>query len=402
MVGLIKADIYKFFKNKKNLMIIAILFIFTMAMVGYNYRQSTVYMKNRGDYFSDKHRYSTSVAATLQTLLDNEVYNGEDPEMIQKRIDYYTLEGKNYQSLGFFYPKDQEKDYKYINNVMNNLYLSMIRGYEEGVIDLEEIVKRGYDIRAVNLLADYTQYLADEDIQPLLNTYKVNGANGMKLFLRGENLIVLLILISLLTADMYLKEMSEGSYKLLLTQPHARKKIYLSKVIAMSCISLILIFSLALVNFILSSAIGGIGDFSYPLMSKQSLNMVTLNGMNESLLIIPLWEYVLRGCALLLALTLFTVMFILMISILTDSNNKTLAIAIIIIAISYGFNVFLDKSSAMNLWYPHSYLFIQNVLEVNNRSNYQMGIIITILCGGVSFLLSYLKFVSKDYLGATD
>lgn len=402
MGDLIKAEFYKFFKNKKNLIIILILFIYTMGMIGYNHIRSARYMDERSMYFTDTGEYSANLSASLQFRLDENILHGEDPEFIEKSIDYYALEARNYHILAYFYPQNQEKDYKYMNIVMNKIYSSMLQGYDEEIIDLEDIEKRGYTYRELKLLSDYTQYIADEDIQPLLNYYEINGANGMKLFLTGVNLIVISILISLLGADIYLNEISEGSYKLLLTQPTERKKIYLSKFIVVLLTSLGLILTIVLVNLSICSLIGGIGDWTYPLMSRTSLNTPTFNGMNEPLLVLPFWKFILRGLILMLFLTIFTVTNVFTISILTDSNSKTLGLTIFVIFISFGFNSFLNQESAINLWYPYSYLFMENVLEVSSRSNYLIGLIISILGTILSFIISYTKFNEKDFLGAVD
>lgn len=402
MGELIKYEFYKFFKNKKNLGIIAILFAYTIAMIGYDQIQSTKYMDEMGVHFTDKAKYSTCVSANLQFRLDENLLYDEDPQSIQESIDYFKSEGMKQQVLAFFYPKNQVKDHKYINVVMNKLYSSMLSAYDEGIIDLEEIKKRGYTLRELKILSDYTKYLIDEDIKPLLNRYQITGANGMKLFFSGSNLIVIFILISLLAADMYLKEISEGSYKQLLIQPYERKRVYLSKIITISLVSIVLIFTVALVNFTICSLIGGIGDWSYPLMSRISLNTLTLNGMEEPLLIVPLWEFVIRAFILLLPLILFNVIVIFTISILTDSNITTLGLTVIIVLISFSFNAFLEKTSAINLWYPYSYLFIEDVFEVSNRSNYLMGLILCSLGGILSFVVGYIKFVKKDFLGVVD
>ena len=398
----VKVELYKFFKNRKNLIIIAILILYTLIMVGYNHIQSTQYMSEMGRDFADRSEFSTSLSSTLKLALENNVLNGQEPELIEKRMEYYALEGRNLQVLGFFYDENKAKNYKYINSSLNKLYSSMLLGYDEGIIELEEIEKRGYTLREVKLLADYTKYLMDKDIQPILNIYEINGANSLKLFLSGTNLIIFFILISLLAADIYLKEMSEGSYKLLLTQPNKRGKVYISKAITISIVSITVILLAAIVNFTISSIIGGIRDFSYPLMSREALNIITTNGMDKPLLILPLWEFIFRGFILLLSLIIFTVMTILTISILTDSNKITLGLTIIIVTMSFGFNAFLSKGSPVNLWYPHSYLFIEDVLQVSNRSNYLMGIIICVSGGILSFILGYLKFVKKDFLGAVD
>lgn len=402
MEGLLRGEFYKFFRNRKNLFIILVLFIYTIGMIGYNYIRSSQYMEERSRYFNDTGEYSANLSSSFKFRLEENILEGENLEFLERSMEYYSIEARNYHTLAFYYPQDQRKDYKYMNLVMNKIYSSMLDGYEEEIIDLEDIEKRGYTYRELKLLSDYTGYIVDKDIQPVLNHYQIDGANGSKLFFTGVNLIVIFILISLLSADIYLAEISEGSYKLLLTQPSKRKKIYLSKLIVALLTSLGLILGLLLINLLISSLIGGVGNWNYPLMSRTSLNSLSLNGMDKPLLILPLWEFILRGLILLLFLTIFTVTSIFTISILTDSNNKTLGLIIFILSISFGFNAFLDQESLVNLWYPHSYLMMENVLGVANRSNYFLGIIISSGASCISFIISYMKFTKKDFLGAID
>lgn len=67
-------------------------------------------------------------------------------------------------------------------------------------------------------------YILDNEIQPILNPYDMTGANALKLFLSGNNLIIFMFLIALLAIDIYLSEVEEGSYKLSFTQPFKRRQ----------------------------------------------------------------------------------------------------------------------------------------------------------------------------------
>lgn len=403
MKMLILYEINKFFKNKKNLIIIALFFLASAAMMFYNINQNEDYMDTMGRGYTDKSRYSSGLAGTLNTILEFQGYvDGESVEHTLKRVDYYTEEANYLKGMGYFYSENKEKDFKFINVNKNKLYTSMLNAFKEDVITLEEVEKRGYTPRKIEQLSQYTKYLIDKDIQPMINLYEINGANGIVMFLKGVNLIICIFLIALLSVDIYLGEVSEGSYKLSFTQPHERKYIFFSKVIVITGVSVALILVTAALNFVVFRFLGGMGNWQYPMMAKESLMMISFNSLASELLILPLWKYVLMGFLLLLLLTLFTVMLVLYISISTDSNSKTMGILVMLIFLAFIFGSFSSESSVVNLWYPHSYLFMEKVIGVQNRSNYAIGILINTIGSIILFILSFLKFKNKDFLGAVD
>lgn len=403
MKTLILYEINKFFKNKKNLIIIALFFLASMIMMVYNINQNEDYMDTMGRGHTDKGRYSSGLAGALNNILEFQGYvDGESVEHTLKRVDYYTEEANFLNSIGYFYSENKEKDFKFINVTQNKLYTSMLNAFEEDIITLREVEQRGHNPRKIEHLSQYTKYLIEEDVQPMLNSFKIDGANGMVMFLKGVNLIICIFLIALLSVDIYLGEVSEGSYKLSFTQPHERKNIFLSKVIVITGVSVALILVTAALNFVVFRFLGGIGNWQYPMMAKESLMGISLNSIQSDMLVLSLWKYVLMGLLLLIPLILFTVMLVLYISISTDSNSKTIGIVMLFIFLAFVFGSFSSESSVVNLWYPHSYLFMEKVIGVQNRSNYAIGILINSIGSIILFILSYTKFKSKDFLGAVD
>jgi len=346
---------------------------------------------------------SSGLAATLTNVFEAQGYvEDKSSEMTLKHIDYLTEEAGYLNGVGHFYSQNKEKDFKYTNNIKSKYFAAMLTALEEEVISIEEVAQRGYNHREITHLSAYTQHLVDVDVQPMLNIYQLDGANGMVLFLKGGNLIIFMLLIALFSVDVYLKEVTEGSYKLSFTQPHERRRIFLSKAVVITGVSTGLILLSGVLNFIIYTIIGGIGNWQYPMMAKESLMGLSLNSLASDLLILPLWQYVFMGFMLLIPITLFTVMLILYVSIVTDSNSKTIGMMVVVIFMSFAFGSFLSEGSAINLWYPHSYLFSEKVIGVENRSNFGIGVLINSI-GAISlFALSYRKFKEKDFLGAVD
>lgn len=396
---LIIHEIKRFFKNRKNIMVMGLFLFLTIAMFFYNTYQGSMHMKDVGRGYFNQGRQSSSIAASLNSILEElGQVEGESPEFTQSRIDYFTQEAKYLSSIGHFYEQNKEKDYKYINIVKRDLFSYMLEGYEDGIITIEEVQRRGYTPESLFHLSQYTNHLVDMDIQPMLNVYNIDAANGMVMFLGGGNLTILMFLIAMIIVDIYLKEIMDRSYKISFTQPYERKQIFLSKAIVITMISIGLILFSAAFNFILYGTMGGLGNWQYPMMSKESLMGLSLNSLASDLLILPLWKYLLMGFVLLIFLTLFMVIFILYISIRTDSNNQTIGITVIFLFMAFVFSMFLSEKSIINLWYPLSYLFVDKVISVTNRSNYIIGILLNGIGSTILFILSYNKFIKKDFL----
>lgn len=73
-----------------------------------------------------------------------------------------------------------------------------------------------------------------------------------------------------------------------------------------------------------------------------------------------------------------------------------------LLVLAFIFNNFLTRQSIVNLIYPYCYLYIRNAIEINNRSNYLFGIILNSLMSIGLFMMSYYKFIRKDFLGAKE
>ena len=186
------------------------------------------------------------------------------------------------------------------------------------------------------------------------------------------------------------------------TQPVTRKQIYLGKLTTVMVISLLLLLFGILLNFIIINIIFELGNMNYPFFTMESIKTITFSGGFGEYMVLPLWKYFILGLILLFPIILFTIAFIMFISIFTDSSSKTLAFPIMLLVLAFIFNNFVGKQSIVNLIYPYSYLFIKDSIELNNRSNYLFGILLNSILSIGLFSISYYKFINKDFLGAKE
>lgn len=403
MNKIIKNEMYKFFKSRKNIIIMILFFAYLLVINLYNLKQYGLYMKETEQLYENRYSQAGSLVVSNKLLLEkDERLTAEEREKLEREMEFYSIERLKLILISHTYGEDKPENYKNILIAENGRYENIIKGMSEGGITEEFLDDRGLKMEDIYKKMYLNQYILDNEIQPILNPYTMTGANSLSMFLEGNNLIILMFLISLLSTDIYLLELEEGSYKLSYTQPFRRDQIFLGKVITITIISLVLIALGAILNFAIVSIIYGVGDMNYPFITGEAIKSISFSGNHRKYIILPLWKYVTMGFALLIPILFFTVSVIMGISILTDSNSKTLGFSIMLIGLAFIFKNFVSRKSIINLIYPYSYLFVRDVIELESYSNYLLGILLNILMAIGLFIMSYHKFIHKDFLGARE
>ncbi len=400
MIKIVKNEIYKFFKSKKNIIIIILFFAYLLCINFYNIKEYKIYMNKTKQSYHVKYLQAEGNWRGLSRLLvRTDLLSTEEIEEIEKKIEFYRVERGNLRFIEGKYVDNRPEYYRDILIYNNERYDNILNGLDEGVITEQIINLRKEDIKKQISL---NQYVLDNDIEPIINPYTMTGANSLVMFLEGNNLIILIFFIVLLTVDIYLSEVEEGSYKLVYTQPFERRKIFFGKVITILIVSLLLMALGVILNFFILSVIYGVGNMNYPFITNESIKHISFNNQYGEYIILPLWKFAILGFGLLIPNLICTIALIIFISIFTDSNRKTLGISIMLLVLAFIFDNFLEKQSIVNLIYPYSYLYVRNSIELNTRSNYLFGILLNSLIGIGLFVMSYYKFVRKDFLGARE
>lgn len=403
MKKIIKNEFQKFFKSRKNIIILILFLAYVFGINFYNLKQYNSYMKETAETYRSKYMQADGILSQNALRLEkDEDLTDEDKEELEKDIEFYNVERNKLMLIAQTYKEDKENKYNYALIAENDRYKNIIRGIENGVIEKGFLEEKVLDMEEIHKKMYINQYILDNDIQPILNPYTMTGANSLIMFLNGNNLLILIFFIALLSVDIYLSEVEEGSYKLAYSQPFERKEIFLGKVIVITIVSLAIIALGALLNFIIISTIYEIGDMNYPFVTRENIKDLFFGGNDIGYSILPLWKFVLMGFVLLLPILLLTIALIMCISIFLDSGTKTLGFSIMLLVLAFIFNNFISKKSIVNLIYPYCYLFIKNVIEVNTRSNYLFGILLNISITILLFIMSYRKFIYKDFLGARE
>lgn len=402
MNKIIRNEIYKFFKSRKNILIIILFFAYLLGINYYNSKQYDIYMRDTAKFYEGKYKRAGSILASNQLMLEKfEDLSLQKREELEREIKFYSGERLKLILISSVYEEDNPKTYERIVSTQNSRYRDIIKNIEENNIKEEFLNENNFTMDDLHKGIYINQYILDNEIQPIINPYTMTGANSLVRFLDGNNLIIIMIIIVLLSMDIYLSEVEEGSYKLSYTQPYKRNQIFFGKVVSIIIISTILVVVGAIFNFAMVSIIHGVGNMNYPFVTTEAINKLAFNNQGQYM-ILSLVNYVIRGFILLFPILLFTIVLTLGISIITDSSGKTLGFSTMIIGLAFILKNFVSRHSIINLIYPYSYLYIKDVIEVNNNSNYLLGIMLNSIMAIVLFVISYKKFIHKDFLGSRE
>lgn len=402
MNKIIRNEIYKFFKSRKNILIIILFFAYLLGINYYNSKQYDIYMRDTAKFYEGKYKRAGSILASNQLMLEKfEDLSLQNREELEREIKFYSGERLKLILISSVYEEDNPKTYERIVSTQNSRYRDIIKNIEENNIKEEFLNENNFTMDDLHKGIYINQYILDNEIQPIINPYTMTGANSLVRFLDGNNLIIIMIIIVLLSMDIYLSEVEEGSYKLSYTQPYKRNQIFFGKVVSIIIISTILIIVGTIFNFAMVSIIHGVGNMNYPFVTTEAINKLAFNNQGQYM-ILSLVNYVIRGFILLFPILLFTIVLTLGISIITDSSGKTLGFSTMIIGLAFILKNFVSRHSIINLIYPYSYLYIKDVIEVNNNSNYLLGIMLNSIMAIVLFVISYKKFIHKDFLGSRE
>jgi len=408
MGKIIMYELTKFFNKRKNKLLILALFLFVLGANIYNYKL----YKHYNDRIVEEYRIISEKAKSKLQGLYNElmVYRewgeGEGP-FYKERIK--SIEGEmNFLKIEFSVTGRISNDFRNVGDpqwnriickYLSQRYANIIESYEKGYIDDTYLRDRKTNIEEARYNRYKYDYFLENKIPLQENKYEPNGVNSINLFFEDSNILILVIIIALLSMDVFLSPVIEGSYKLECTNHFERKNIFIGKVITIFLIMFSILAVVLLLGFLINSFIFGIGDFNYPQVVSGSINELTLKTYENNFTVISMSRKILLGVLMIVALIFFTIALIMMLSIFTDSTEKTLGVTMILIITAFTFNITADMESIVNLLHPYMYCFYENVISGFYRSNYLFGIIINIGLGMLFILISYFRFTRKDFLG---
>lgn len=111
-------------------------------------------------------------------------------------------------------------------------------------------------------------------------------------------------------------------------------------------------------------------------------------------------SYILRSMALFITGIYFVVALTFLISVFTDSSHKTIGMMTLLFVMTFIFNSLMGMNFTSHMFFPTSYLYPENVLQVKTLTNFSLGVVLNAGLGSILLLISFIRFKNKDFLGA--
>lgn len=360
MSKLLKSEFYRILKSPKNRIIIMILLIYPFLFTGWIEFKSNSYMEELSEFhMNQSHIANIRALSLIRATSESEVIENRD-----QLITFFQDVSRHELSAGKFLDSDNRNNYHFINTSLNKVYNLYLNALENGLITDQVIRELGYTKLELKANAFYTDYLQKNVEEIWLNEFEVNGINSIKLFFNGQNLLILVILFFLLLSDIYIKDIHEGSYKQLFTHAIDRGKLLTAKLIVVLSLYLGISILIIFLAYFISSTLGGTGHFDYPLISNAN------NSSSEnSFQIISIMNYLALSVVQFTAVSIALLFLSVFLSVKYNSFNIPMGIVFSLLFITFTINTILPDNSLLRDIYPFSYLYSDNVLNVNTSSS---------------------------------
>lgn len=391
MINLIMIELNKFFKRKKNIITILMLFISISVYIYANISIDSNINKSKVDVTKEEIQsvkssldsltlqYKTLQTPRLQLLISN---SNTKLSMLQEKLNAQLQNDWKAELL--------------LNLKLDNQLLSNIR---------QGLVISGEDTKVIEKRILLNQALYDKDIMPINEEQSMTSYNFIRLISRDFMPLLSIIIILLLSSDVVSIENDEGTFKFLLIQPISRLKIMLSKIISTSLLCILIIFGTLFVFFIILGIIKGFGSPNYPVEYYPGSLSYFLNNTNKVFnpTLIDIKHFIL----LIIPLNIILIIFVTSVGIFISTliQNSTAAICTSIIAV-ISINIISNQAklfSKLSQYLPLTYSNIARILDgsililLNNKNiTYINGVIILTISTLLFYILSILLFKKKD------
>lgn len=410
---LIKSEIIKFFRNRKNRILLLVLIVFLISSnIFYKVKE-----KNYPEYYFNERETSINIAKNRLSDIQGELELYEiDDNLTEKEVEKLLIEKKKQENEylhetmlqnivaikkgKMFFVEDEVKKI-FLPYTIKRLE-NIIEAYKEGVIPPETLNVRKITMDEIKRRKVYYDYLNDNNIEASINPYTNTGVNSIYGLLENNMVFIMFIIFTFLTMDIFLSEVEEDSYKLLYIQPFERKWIFYSKIISMTIIIAFIFLLLLGVNFIVNSIINGIGNLSYPFAASRNIKRISLNNKPTDFIIITIRTNIIMSLLLIFTVLFFNIILISFLSVYTDSTTKTVGIVLILIMITLLLREFFPPDIIAQSFIPFTYIFTQDILIGKINVNYIIGIILNISLSLILLIASSQKFIRKDFLGSKE
>ena len=349
MISIIKFELKKFIKDKKNIVFMILLLILSFTII----KEDKSFLKFEMEYLPGQvEEYNKQLEYCNKELKDLQNYDFKDEKKIKdikfykELIEDYT-ENKNIAITSLKSLKEKSYKQYYKNQIRNNeKHIELLnRPFILTPTKIKEGIEQGN-----NNIEKY-KILLDKDIKLIDENTTNEGLNFTRRLLNEKFVLIIVVFILLISSPIFSSEVENKTYKLVYTQSLSKSKIFLGKFISILLINVTVIFTVVFINFLYMSIKNGVGDLRYPLRAF----------MDYKLVCIPMKSYILYELLLLFLLIIVMCAIGTLISVLSNNIGVTLFSNIFILGAMYLLTKeeYLIKFNAFN---PFEYLDIDRVM----------------------------------------
>lgn len=395
MLSLIYNEIIKLIKRKKTLILFVAFSLLVAFMMFGTYKDN----ENRKKYNSPEYRLQM-----LQENINNLKEMSKDtkiPEEDRKHFEKEILRNEEELKVLKETPKGQEIDWKQqltlrINDIEENLKQEgMGSSYKESMkLQLEQY----------KLLLENNIKYDEEDL---------NAFNFLKILFEMLGAIFLVVGVIVFSADIVSGEYTPPTMKFLITQPVSRRKVLLSKFIAVVCTSAVIILSVELIAYVIMGLIFGFGNHNYPMLvgTRYEFDITALAGEGRPLKAVAGSSYIITRGVFLVRAFFIQMLFIaaaasfafLLSTILKSSMISTSLGIVIAIVLTIFQNIPYVKKAAPYIFstYGNSMSLMQGNLAVMMQApiiSTNIGILVLVVWTVLCYVIAHFVFTKRDIL----
>lgn len=405
MKNLIRFELIKLVKSKKNSLILGLFLLLLLLFAASNEVKERLDKINYAEQYKEKASYNSMIASGTKNeiimnhgMLEEKVdtLTEAEKEEIRNYIEWLELSYEYYSKDAMFwtsmsvYVKEKNWD-AFLYNCINEQKLSLF-AIQDGVIELSDtdwstIVELDNSIRKNEYLMEYGLIpdLSGNNMDSILFLYK-----SFKFLFP----LVITTMISLLTIDMFSQEMDFGTYKFLLLQPFSRKKIYAAKLVSGYIYSTIATCLVYICSYILIRIGCGAGNINtiieIPYISDTAHYISYLTDLEYTSALVdyePIKERLIIIIYIVIVYHIFIVALSCLISSISQRITESISLLAGVLGVSLFFLYYIELPDFIMRAIPFSY---SNVIEVIN-GKYGMNITWgNFVIVSVSFVLSFI------------
>lgn len=387
MGKLLVFELKRFWKNKKNWMVLALLPMILVSFICINNSQDKSYQEwFRKQIYTERTEANRQVFGIKVTQSNfEEIYeetgNPDYLELIEECKRQLKIQEKWFTISTYILNKRNVNERLSYEIERDELLLSR---HEEGQGNISFNLYNNAHPETLYAQLEVKRHLRQNSITPLSSPYEMTGHNFLSRMFAYPGFLIWLAVATFLTIDVFPLDITSGTYKNIYTTPYKRSSILLAKWFS-SVINVLGVFIVCTVAFTTYFYVSSnFGNRYYPIMFGSSG-------------IIPWSSAILYQLPMFLLTLILTVTLVQFITMQIKETNESFVVILSIVLFDFIIRGFIPLNNKFWYIYPLSGLDIQGVFSSNMNQGFwllaQVTVLLTIIGLGV---ISITKFRRED------